>query len=674
MLCVSVGCGLGKTPAASPAITPPEVGATVSQVSLSPPPSASAQASLSPSPSASAAGEQQYTYRLPGMECLVNEFGIRRKVIVTRRGLRCTDRAPGGTVTGPELKFFMPYFVFDAVPPKGNIEYFQIGLTPRKSSVLGWVAATNAAAWDTRVAARYLRNETVRVPPLLVFDSDKACEELIKTGSTGEKPIARASLRADRSWMPWPIAETRTFTFGGRAHEFVRLEFLGANSGNFDAPGRAGDARPVYSEGEVAKIKDNVKMLDVVFCVDLTHSMQSNIDAMVAAVELIVRGLKDLPFRPDVNFGLVLYRDYVRAIAFEENGKPSAVKVYPLHSDVNAFLELIRPLKEAEAGSEDLPEAVYDGVQAALTRTDWRGQGLSNRAMVLIGDNSAHEPGSRKNPKNISADDLIKTARSRQTNVRIFSLCIEGAGEPEERVLHKAQFTRLAEESGGKCFSLDEADRVIEQIRNIMETETALVHRRSVVVDALAAGKTSEQIITERQASGREVTEVMEFLQGAGVEVARLRPGVPAFATGWCLAEADGVPLLGKEVYVARPEIDRLLSELNELCVHLAPDFAKQAFQVGLGSRLANPLSFFAEHRPEPMDVYLMAKGVPCSQGLLRLTRAEIEHMPEEQRAVLREKIARQVVPQLTNARNNNEYFTWLNDLEFGWIPESLLP
>ena len=48
--------------------------------------------------------------------------------------------------------------------------------------------------------------------------------------------------------------------------------------------------------------------------------------------------------------------------------------------------------------------------------------------------------------------------------------------------------------------------------------------------------------------------------------------------------------------------------------------------------------------------------------------------MPEEQRAVLREKIARQVVPQLTNARNNNQYFTWLNDLEFGWIPESLLP
>jgi len=166
----------------------------------------------------------------------------------------------------------------------------------------------------------------------------------------------------------------------------------------------------------------------------------------------------------------------------------------------------------------------------------------------------------------------------------------------------------------------------------------------------------------------------MEVLDGAGVDLARLRPGVPAFATGWCLSEADGVPLLGKEVFVARSELDRLLSELNELCVHLAPDFAKQAFQAGMGGRLANPMSFFTEYRPEPMDVFLMAKGIPCSQGVLRLTRTEIEHMTEEQRAVLRERIARQVVPQLTNARNNSQYFTYLNDLEFGWISESLLP
>jgi hypothetical protein len=213
----------------------------------------------------------------------------------------------------------------------------------------------------------------------------------------------------------------------------------------------------------------------------------------------------------------------------------------------------------------------------------------------------------------------------------------------------------------------------VDQVRSILETETAVVHKRSVVLDALSEGKSKDQIAAEKHIDVREVTEVMEFLAGGGVDLDRLRPGVPTFATGWCLVELDGMPLLDKEVYVARAELDMLLSELNSLCVQLSPDLARRAFQTGVGSRI-NPMSFFGERRPEPMDVFLMAKGIPCSQGLLKLTRSEIEHMPEERRAMLRERIARQVVPQMTNARNNDEYFTWLDDLEFGWVAESLLP
>ena len=357
------------------------------------------------------------------------------------------------------------------------------------------------------------------MPPLLVYESYTACEELIKTGATSAKPIARSSAAGRRAWMPWPIAETRTFTFNGKSHEILRLQFLGINKGNFEpAAPSPGEAQAVYSEGEVADIKGNVRRLDLVFVIDTTLSMTPAIASTIAAVELICQQLHDLPFQPDLNFGLVEYRDFVNAIMFKKGGKLSPVKVYPLQGDLNAFLATIRQLKATTDSSEDWPEAVFDGVRAALQQTAWRGDRLSARAIILIGDNSGHEPGHPKNPDNISAEDLVNLARDRQTNVKLFSLCIEGDGGEEEQALHKAQFTKLAEGTGGKCYSFREAVKVVDKIRAILESETATVHKRSIVVDALASGKTPEEIVAERQASATEVTEVMEFWKGQALK------------------------------------------------------------------------------------------------------------------------------------------------------------
>lgn len=621
---------------------------------------------------------REHGYRLPGMQCLVNQFGIRRKVIVTDRGVRCVSATRDGVPVGPQLRFFMPYFVFDTHPRNsdGDTGFYQIGPTPQRESLIGWVAASQVASWDTRVGARYQSNAGTRTPPLLVFSDTDALEELVKNNTTQRKPMARAANTGSRSWMPWPIAETRYFNWKGRTCEFVRLNFLGEykQGGALDDTVNPSDrGQQQYTQAEVEKIKTGVKMLDLCFVVDNTQSTAPFIEAIRSTVEMIAQRLHDLPFKPDVACSLVLYRDYVDSIMFTDDGPPSVFKQFALTTDLAAFLGIIRPLQEAEHSSVDYPEAVYDGVAAGLARTAWRGDGLSARVIVLIGDNSAHEPGCPKNPHGIGRQNIIDFAGDRKRNVKIFSLCIEGAGGEVEQQLHWEQFRDLAKGTGGECYRLDEADKVVAQVRSILETETAVVHTRSVVLDALSEGKTKDQIAAEKQIDVREVTEVMEFLQGGGVDIDRLRPGVPTFATGWCLVDIDGATLLEKEVYAARAEVDMLLSELNAVCVQLSPDLARQAFQMGIDSRV-NPMSFFADRRPEPMDVFLMAKGIPCSQGVLKLTRSDIEHMPEERRALLRERIARQIVPQLTNARNNDEYFTWLDDLEFGWIKESLFP
>jgi len=71
----------------------------------------------------------------------------------------------------------------------------------------------------------------------------------------------------------------------------------------------------------------------------------------------------------------------------------------------------------------------------------------------------------------------------------------------------------------------------------------------------------------------------------------------------------------------------------------------------------------------------LMAKGIPVGRtSILRLPSAEIRHMSEESRGVLRDRITRQNVPMLVNVRNDDSLWTLRDEIEFGWIPERALP
>ena len=215
---------------------------------------------------------------------------------------------------------------------------------------------------------------------------------------------------------------------------------------------------------------------------------------------------------------------------------------------------------------------------------------------------------------------------------------------------------------------------MVERINEVLQMRTREVAARVRFVDEVRRGAKAREVGLDEQ----ERCQVVEFLRQGSVDPARLGPGGAAFATGWCLTEVAGKPLLRKKVFAARPELDLLMSELNTLNSLLgSPKGVRTALELAAGSRI-DPGSFFARRTDslahETMDVFLMKKGIPCHQGLLKLTRAEIEHMSEERRAHLRDRLGKTVLPALLNARNDDRVFTWLEDMEFGWIEEALFP
>ncbi|RLI96827.1 MAG: hypothetical protein DRO99_03845, partial [Candidatus Aenigmatarchaeota archaeon] len=459
-----------------------------------------------------------YGSRIMGSECLVNEYGVRIKVIINRPGIRCSS-APGGSPDGAELKFFRPYFVFKTYPEgSGSPSSFLIGSTPSKDNMLGWVDAGHVQRWDHRIGDRYARTSGRR-PRLYVFRTQEDASKWTG-GDRDVKPIARASMDyGTETFMPWPVIEKRKQSIDGHEYEFHRIAFLGeykqgtniSESAEYTSGGGSITAPDeMASEEEQKRVQQSVRMVDIVFVIDTTSSMQDVIDATKKAAKTIANGVEGLSFGPDVAFGMVEYRDYVDKLYFNESTK-RVYKVYPLVSDINQFRQMIEPVSEANVSSQDYPEAVYDGVNAALRQINWRGKGLSTRIIVLLGDNSAHEPGHVKNPHGISSQDLVNLANRKDMHVTIFGICCPGGGGSSERDRHRSQFTFLAEKTGGKCYNLDNASRVVSQVDEIVRRKMGGdVKARVFVVDTIVE-KGLEQSREEILAKipEREFTEVL---------------------------------------------------------------------------------------------------------------------------------------------------------------------
>ncbi len=606
---------------------------------------------------------------LPGMECLVNEHGIRLKAIAKRPGVQAFSTPGDASPAAPRIEFFRPYFIFER-----GAASLRIGTTPKRDSELGWVRTDDMELWPTRVGARYRRQPGARTPALLVFQTKEDLIRHLSASGGSVDPLARTASQAPRSSSPWPIIEVGQETIGGTVHELVHLAFIGQHRGT------EAETRPdAYSPEQVAAFREGVSALDVVFCVDNTQSTAPFIHSMRCAIEDMARGLHELPSRPAVRLGLVLYRDHVARLLF--NGE-EVVQIHSFDSDLDRFLRLVRPLRAAGVSSEEAEEAGYEGLEAGLQKMEWRTDALAQRAIILVGDAPFHEPGSAKNRRRIGEEEIVRGALERR--VTLFTIQVgpecdrsaqyQARNRPEIGARAR-QFSALAARTGGECCMIEDSARLVEGIGRILGVQATTVAERTIVFDALASGQGPEAIAADRFGIAR-VTEILEFLKRAGVEPGRFGGASgPAFATGWAACEVAGAQILDREVYVARPEIDLLLSSLHLLCSGAGSDFAQRAYGLGVAGRVHPLAAFLQEDVPGSFDIFLASRGIAVGRtSLLRLTAAEIRHMPEERRAALRERLTRTVIPGLLKARNDDALWVMRGDVEFGWIAEELLP
>ncbi len=119
--------------------------------------------------------------------------------------------------------------------------------------------------------------------------------------------------------------------------------------------------------------------MDVAFCIDTTGSMQGEIDMVKKKTKEMVAKLSAGKPTPVIRVGLVAYRD---------KGDAYVTKVFPFSQDID---QVVKDISDLQAqGGGDGPEAVDQGLHAAIKELKWDTDTRTAKILFLIGDAGPH--------------------------------------------------------------------------------------------------------------------------------------------------------------------------------------------------------------------------------------------------------------------------------------------
>lgn len=230
--------------------------------------------------------------------------------------------------------------------------------------------------------------------------------------------------------------------------------------------GRGGPPRDIVSA---------LNAVDMTFVLDGTASMSPWLAQARRVMTDVAAGVAAGPSRPSLRLGLVVYRDHERTLLGGMRFR-SPVDVSQFVDDPGRFKRMLGSVRLI--GGRDVPEAVADGVAAAL-QMPWRPQ--AQKAVVLIGDAPPHGAGAR-------GDDFPQGCPC-GLDVNVAA----GAGAERGIVLHAVAVSRdrhtiramqgAAEAGGGEFSTLTDTRRLATVLIGLAVAETRKVATDIAVAD-----------------------------------------------------------------------------------------------------------------------------------------------------------------------------------------------
>jgi Mg-chelatase subunit ChlD len=193
--------------------------------------------------------------------------------------------------------------------------------------------------------------------------------------------------------------------------------------------------------------------LDIIFCIDVTGSMDDDIDSVKAAAASIVDTIAAK--NPDYRVAIVAYRDW------DDTEGYAMFEDYAFSTDKAAIIANINSL--SVGGGDDWPEAVFEALMRAIDSTSvggWRNN--VNKQIILMGDAPPHDP-SREG----LTPAIVAQAAEDADPVVIQAVVVANEGVYDSEAADA--FRELASLTGGSFFEAEDASRVPEVLQEIIK-------------------------------------------------------------------------------------------------------------------------------------------------------------------------------------------------------------
>ncbi|MCP4217003.1 MAG: DUF1318 domain-containing protein [bacterium] len=280
-------------------------------------------------------------------------------------------------------------------------------------NILGWISAKDAIPWRQALVMRF--TNAYQRDPSFFFGEPAPLLELI-----GQDPKQRASqlqnirlqFESSKNRPKGPIAMEPGVGLGQeRIIMYPVRDFYSRESGDaLRIDGRFARLLEVAARtraGEQGNGGPNTIPIDILFVMDTTHSMKPYIEMVLAAVEEFA-GIDDSELR----FGFIGYQD--KHPDFDYRVREFTNKTQPASDFVRTLKSVTA--RSAPVKSDDIPESVFEGLDAAMESAQWRE--VAVKIVFLVGD----APG-REDTFNVSG--LRDRAFTR--NISIFAFHIQNS-------------------------------------------------------------------------------------------------------------------------------------------------------------------------------------------------------------------------------------------------------
>lgn len=468
---------------------------------------------------------------------------VQRKVVVVTHDALLHDAADRDG--GQQASFMHVYFLLEG-EGSGRLP---VTFEPNTTEPDGWLERKEVHEWNTLQMIDFAPQSG---RPLAQIFSDAPCAEHFgltgETGSCdplGSEPSRSGKKRDDYALLVPVLAREHDNYQGG----FVRVT---------DGPSVAPQLNVESSQGTGGP---TTLGYDLVLVVDATHSMQKwfapTTEALRSFVSSVRQELGKGEVRAVLNVGLLLYRDRKTVqdcdIGFLTHWAAD------LSTDIDYVLDALQQARQTDCGSDEVAEAVFDGLSRAIQDPPWNDGHF--KVVLLVGDAPPHGSSERdKNPLGLSVESL--TAMSAERDIRFLTFKI---GPQDTEAFESLAFSGPSKVRGRFSALEPESGAYKRELVAAMQREWELLTARNEAV----AKNIDAQTLASDQGLQRQLDidsyELPIILANLPPQASGNAP--PEFVEGWVAKRVQGQLALGEYIFLSKNQATRLTNVIETIAL-----------------------------------------------------------------------------------------------------------